>query len=103
MTDDDSRTGKENEKFSEFGTHTVVNIRTMFDVAVCEERIERDAQGKVIYQGWAIVGSAESEAVWLISKLNYDGNGRFTERVWADGEDTMDKVWDNRATYNYSY
>jgi hypothetical protein len=103
MAEGDSRVEKENQKLQEFGQHTIINVRTIFDVPVCEERVENDSGYKVIYQGWAVVGSSESEAVWLISKLNYDSNGIFTERVWADGEDTFDKVWDNRATYNYSY
>lgn len=99
---DDDRVELENEKFSIFGDYTAVNIRTIFSVPICEERVENDANGKVIYQGWAIVGSAENEAVWLISKLNWSGNF-FVGRVWADGEDTFDKVWDSRAGYNYSY
>ena len=99
----DTRVEKENKKFGVFGEHTTVKVRKIFNVSVNEERVENDSSGMVIYQGWAIVGSSESEAVWLISKLNYDGSGFFTERVWANGEDTFDKIWDNRATYNYSY
>ena len=103
MTEGDTRVEKENKKLGEFGEHTLVNVRTIFNVNVAEERVETNASGRIIYQGWAVVGSAEAESVWLISQLNYDGNGFFKERVWADGEDTFDKSWDNRATYNYSY
>ncbi len=103
MADDDTRTEKENQRLSEFGDKTVVNVQQIFGVALSEERVESDASGFVIYQGWAVIGSSETEAVWLISKLNYDGNNFFSERVWADGENTFDKVWNDRATYNYSY
>jgi len=102
MADDDTRVEKENQKLGVFGDHTVVNVRQIFNVNVAEERVETDANGLVIYQGWAAVGSSESEAVWLISKLNWSGNF-FTERVWADGEDTFDKKWSERDTFNYSY
>lgn len=103
MADDDTRVEKENEKFNDFGTHVMVKVSNLLNVSLTEERVENDASGRVIYQGFAVVGSAESEAVWLITKLNWDGNGFFTSRVWADGEDTFNKVWDNRATYSYSY
>lgn len=101
MSDED-RVEKENEKFSTFGDHVTVNVRNIFDVPVCEERVENDADGKVIYQGWAIVGSAEDAAVWLISKIIYDGYF-FIGRVWANGEETFDKVWDSKDTYSYTY
>lgn len=102
MTDEDTRVEKENQRLGEFGGHTLVNIRNIFSVPVCEERAENDANGKMIYQGWAIVGSAEDEEVWLISKLNWDGN-YFIGRVWANGEDTFDKEWDQKDTYSYTY
>lgn len=102
MAEEDSRVELENKKLADFGSHVVVKVRNIFSVQVSEERVENDANGMVIYQGWAVVGSSEGEEVWLISKLNYSG-GFFTERVWANGEDTFDKTWDNRATYNYSY
>ncbi len=103
MAEDDTRVEKENQRLGEFGGHTLVNVRTIFNVPVCEERVENDANYRVIYQGWAIVGSSETEEVWLISKLNYDENGIFEGRVWANGEDTFDKEWDKKDTYDYSY
>ncbi len=103
MVEGDSRLEKENQKLSEFGDHTIVNVRTIFNVSVCEERVENDANMRVIYQGWAVVGSSESESVWLISKLTYDGSGIFIGRAWANGEDKFDKIWDSKDTYSYSY
>lgn len=102
MVDGDSRVEKENNKFSDFGNTTVINVKSIFNVSIAEERVENDANGMVIFQGWAAVGSSESETVWLISKLNYSGMF-FTERVWANGEETFDKAWDLKDTYNYSY
>lgn len=99
----DDRVENENSKFISFGGSTAINVRSILDVAICEERVENDVSGNVIYQGWAVIGSAEDETVWLISKLNYDGNGFFSERVWAEGESTFEKDWTQRDTYNYSY
>jgi len=103
MATEDDRIEDENNKFSKHGEITNVNVNSNLSINMVEERVEVNGSGFVIYQGWAVIGSAESEAVWLISKLNYDENGIFTERVWANGEDTFDKVWDSRDTYNYSY
>ncbi len=101
--DDDSRIEKENQKFSTLGNETVVNVKLLFNVTVAEERVENNANGFTIYQGWAAVGSSETETVWLISKLTYDGNNYFTDRAWADGEATFDKAWNLRAGYDYTY
>jgi len=103
MTEEDYRLENENNKFSKFGTHTAINVNSILDISRMEERVESNANGLVIYQGWAAIGSSETEAVWLISKLNYDANGFFAGRVWADGEDTFDKVWDSADTYTYDY
>lgn len=103
MAADDTRVEKENKKFIDFGNHIMLKVGLMMDVPLMEERVENTAGGDVVYQGWAVIGSAEDEAVWLICKLNYDGNGFFSERVWAEGEDTFTKQWDQRATYSYSY
>ena len=102
MATDDDRVEDENNKFTKIGNNTAVNVNSIMNVGLVEERVENSGF-RVIYQAWAAIGSSESEAVWLISKLNYDAGGLFSERVWADGEDTFDKVWDDRATYNYSY
>ena len=102
MAEDDTRVEKENKRLGEFGNHTIVKVRNIFSVPVSEERVENDSSGKAIYQGWAVVGSSEDEAVWLISKLNWDGN-YFIGRTWANGEDTFDKIWDSKDTYSYVY
>ena len=102
MATDDDRLEDENNKFSKNGDVNNVNVNSNLSINMVEERVEVDGSGFVIYQGWAVIGSAESESVWLISKLNYSGNF-FTGRVWADGEGTYDKVWNDRDTYDYTY
>ncbi len=102
MATDDDRLEDENNKFSKNGDTTNVNVSSNLNINMVEERVENDSDGKVIYQGWAVIGSAESEAVWLISKLTWDGF-KFTGRSWANGEGTYDKIWNDRDTYDYSY
>ena len=103
MDEEDYRLENENKKFSKFGNHTAINVNSILNISRMEERVENGAMGRVIYQGWAAIGSSETEAVWLISKLNYDEDGFFIGRVWADGEDTFNKVWDSADTYTYDY
>ena len=69
VADNDTRVEKENNKLSTFGDFQVVNVRSILDVSLSEERVENTATGDVLYQAWAVVGSAEGDAVWLISKL----------------------------------
>lgn len=52
------------------------------------------------YIGEAPIGSATSDSVWKIYRLNFTGTNSFS-RKWADGSDKFDKVWDNRDTYTY--
>lgn len=57
------------------------------------------------YVGWAVAGSNTAEgkaaAIWKIGKLSYTA-GMNPIMGWADGVTTFTKVWDDKATYNYS-
>jgi hypothetical protein len=54
-----------------------------------------------IYIGEANPGSTFSAAVWRIKYIVIlsDGDVSIT---WADGDDSFDNVWNNRASYSYS-
>jgi len=54
-----------------------------------------------VYIGHAARGSLASEEAWRIKKITYDGDN-ITDIQWAEGEDTFDKEWDERANYSYS-
>lgn len=64
-----------------------------------------DASSNLIYEGWAVPGSATSAAVWLIAKYDYDGSNNLTTTTWAytsgfpAGE--FNQVWDNYLTLTY--
>lgn len=56
--------------------------------------------GGISYQGWALAGTATSAASWRIRKIVQTGNDFAI--TWADGNTTMDNVWNNRAALSYS-
>ena len=55
--------------------------------------------GAVTYVGNAPIGTATTEALWQIQKIDSTSG---TVVTWADGNDNMDNVWDDYATLTYS-
>ena len=54
-----------------------------------------------IYIGLATIGSATSATAWQIQRL--DQSSTDTPNIkWADGNDSFDNIWDNRASLTYS-
>ena len=60
------------------------------------------ASATIRYHGHASPGSATAAAVWRISRLTFDSQGRHTLTELADGNGNMDNVWNDRATLSYS-
>jgi hypothetical protein len=58
-----------------------------------------EASATITYVGEAVIGTATSSATWRIKKLNSTSGLIIT---WADGNDSFDNVWDNRASLSYS-
>lgn len=54
--------------------------------------------GTLTYIGNAIIGSAEGSSVWQIKRLETPG----LTKLWADGNDSFDNIWANRASLAYS-
>ncbi len=55
--------------------------------------------GVLTYIGNAVIGSATSAAVWQIKRLDATAG---LIKLWADGNDNYDNIWDNRASLSYS-
>lgn len=53
----------------------------------------------VIYQGWALPGTATSAASWKVRKIDISSGASIS---WADGDTNFDNVWDNIASLSYS-
>lgn len=59
-----------------------------------------DAGSLISYIGKAAIASATSSAVWQIQKM--DETGGDVVITWADGDDSFNNIWDNRASLSYS-
>ena len=51
------------------------------------------------YVGESILGTNVASTGWRIKKITIDGN--VTTISYADGEETFDKIWDDRTGYTY--
>lgn len=60
-----------------------------------------DGGTAVIYVGKAHPSTLKSEAGWQIRKFSYSGS-LITEINFASGTSNFDKVWNDRATYDYT-
>lgn len=54
----------------------------------------------LMYFGFSKPGTAASSAYWRIMKLTVSGT--VTSFAFADGNDSFDNVWDDRASLTYS-
>jgi hypothetical protein len=63
------------------------------------QRVDDVSTANVVYIGRAEIGSLTSDAVWQIRKIDITGEISIT---WADGNDSFDKIWDNRTILTYS-
>jgi len=59
-----------------------------------------DEAGANTYIGIALVNIATNTIGWKIKRINENGSN--TTITWADGSTDFDKIWDSRATYDYS-
>ena len=62
------------------------------------KQIIDEADASTTYVGWALRGTATSEAKWLIKRILVSGTTTTTE--WASTK--HDQEWDDRATLSYS-
>jgi hypothetical protein len=68
-------------------------------------RFDYDGNGNQIYIGWALPGTATSDAGWRILQQNFSGNnmtGTAFPNVNGAPSGAFSFIWDNRASYAYS-
>lgn len=65
-------------------------------------QFDYDASSNLLYLGKAVIGSLTSAVVWQIRKFTVDVSSNLISILWASGNDSFDKIWDNRTTYVYS-
>lgn len=67
----------------------------------CKNPIRIDeSTPNVIYNGFAVIGSVTSEAVWAIQRITREKNIIIYD--WADGNELYDNTWDNRYEASYA-
>ena len=76
------------------GSGTEVALATQVDFAVA-------GPPEIIYKGEATPGAVTSAASWRIQRITIQTDDD-TAFEWADGNATMDNIWDNRAALPYS-
>lgn len=54
------------------------------------------------YIGYANPGTATSVAMWRIARIDYDANDLPIAVLYADGNESYDNIYDNRAVLSYS-
>ena len=61
-----------------------------------------DSSGNILYTGKAPDGASKSDPSWQIQKFVYDSSYNVVDILIANGVDTMNSVWNNRSSLNYS-
>ena len=84
--------GNPNHYLSTFSTDLLLQQRIAY-------KSGGNGDGQAEYIGFALPGTAETTAKWLIKKLTYDSSNRVTDIDLADNEVEFTKIWDSRATY----
>ena len=72
------------------------------DDVMYEKRVDFISDGE-LYRGEAVPGTLDSDGVWRIRKITLSAIDDDVVETWANGNDTFDKVWDDRLTYTYNY
>ena len=70
-------------------------------------RGDYDGGTNLVYKGYAQPGSAETDPVWQIATLLYDGNNNVTEILWPElpsgvASNYYAFIWADRTDYTYS-
>jgi len=65
------------------------------------KHFDMSADGLTAYMGKAEIGTATSAALWQVKKFVFNAENDVII-TWADGNDSYDNIWDNRAALSYS-
>ena len=82
-----------------------INPYEQFSTGLMEPMVDYGdrTDGQPVYVGYRLQGGNEDDdAACIIYKITYDGDGHFLRMVLANGDNSPNKVWDDRATYTYS-
>jgi hypothetical protein len=88
----------EKQKFVSESFLDIIN-RLKADLEVQYDKLV-DVEGDFTYVGEAVPGSDRDAAVWRIKRVYEIGDD--IEIIWGDNSSAFDKVWNDRATYEYN-
>ena len=66
-----------------------------------DKLVDEDATNSFTYVGEAVPGTSKSDAIWRIKRIKEFVDGDL-EIIWAENSAEFDKVWNDRATYEYN-
>jgi PhoPQ-activated pathogenicity-related protein len=81
-----------------------INPYEQFSTSLMEKIVDYGARtdGQPVYIGYRIIGKTDDVEGCIIFKCLYDENDNFLRMIAADGDNSPNKIWDNRASYTYT-
>lgn len=86
------------ESFTDIIDRLEITIGTALEVQY-DKLVDTDENTGFIYVGEALPGSNKVNPIWRIKRVKEIGDD--LEIIWANNSADFDKVWDDRATYEY--
>jgi hypothetical protein len=86
------------ESFTDIIDRLEITIGTALEVQY-DKLVDTDENTGFIYVGEAVPGSNKANPIWRIKRVKEIGDD--LEIIWANNSADFDKVWDDRATYEY--
>lgn len=91
---DDTKKKFVSESFNDIIERLQIGMEKQYDRLV-------DTDGDFVYIGEAEPGTARDAASWRIKRV-YELAGDDVEIIWSNNSADFNKIWDDRATYEYS-
>jgi len=73
----------------------------VFPVFGLERKAENGSDGRLLYEGYCLPGSTVSQSRWVIRKFDSVAGWRWARAAAAAEKFQFNKVWNDRASYNY--
>lgn|SRR3990167_7720691 len=84
------------------GTKSFLDVLPLIPLVTRIYDYDTRNDGQPVYVGYAAPGTLVTAASWLIVKTTYNSDGFVTNEQFASGTNKFDKIWNSRATYDYS-
>lgn len=85
-----------------FAVDVVSSVATGEGATSYTTRIDTASTTGITYVGKAVPGSATSNPVWQIQRIDETQTPETTIILWADGNADFDNTWNNRTSLTYA-